>query len=282
MTSPIDRRKALEILDEGMANRARARELALLLSVGLTTLQRRHKQIRESRVCVDRRKGSNRHVANRFGEEEHQQILLTCNKPDFATFPPGQIVPVIADRGLYIVSKNNIYRVLHPHGQDHRQRHARPPQKPRPVARPRAAGPNEVWGWDNTYLPTTVRGVWLYLYLVIDDWSRKIVAWDVAEREDPAIATDLVRSACLRERVCRGRKQPLILHTGNVKPQASRRVACSHAGAGWRNWACSRTRVCKDNPYSESLFRKAKYRPDCFSRPFANKGEACKWGAFKD
>jgi transposase InsO family protein len=40
-----------------------------------------------------------------------------------------------------------------------------------------------VWSWDITYLPTTVRGVWLYLYLVIDVWSRKVVAWDVAERE---------------------------------------------------------------------------------------------------
>ena len=36
MTSPDDRRKALEILDEGIANGARAHELALLLGVGLT------------------------------------------------------------------------------------------------------------------------------------------------------------------------------------------------------------------------------------------------------
>ncbi len=29
-----------------------------------------------------------------------------------------------------------------------------------------------MWSWDITYLPTTVRGVWLYLHLVIDVWSR--------------------------------------------------------------------------------------------------------------
>jgi len=28
-----------------------------------------------------------------------------------------------------------------------------------------------VWSWDISYLPTTVRGIWLYLYLVIDVWS---------------------------------------------------------------------------------------------------------------
>ena len=36
-------------------------------------------------------------------------------------------------------------------------------------------------------MPTSVRGVWLYLYQVIEVWSRKVVAWDVAEREAPAV-----------------------------------------------------------------------------------------------
>ena len=36
--------------------------------------------------------------------------------------------------------------------------------------------------------PTGVRGVWLYLYLVVDVWSRKIVAWDVHDREDAELA----------------------------------------------------------------------------------------------
>jgi len=64
-----------------------------------------------------------------------------------------------------------------------------------------------VWSWEIPYLPTTVRGIWLYLYLVIDASSRKVVAWDVDEREDPAIAADLVSRACLRERISKGRKQ---------------------------------------------------------------------------
>ncbi len=59
-----------------------------------------------------------------------------------------------------------------------------------------------------------------------------MVAWDVAEREDPSIAAELVSRACLRERISKGRKQPLVLHAdnGNAYPQASRRVASGHAG----------------------------------------------------
>ena len=79
----------------------------------------------------------------------------------------------------------------------------------------RASVPNQVWSWAITYLPTTVRGIWLYLYLVIDVWSQKVVAWDVAERKDPAIAADLISNACLRERIRKGRKQPLVLDADN-------------------------------------------------------------------
>ena len=269
MTSPDDRQKALQILDEGMADGARAHELAVLLGVGLTTLQRWRRQFAGDGGGVDRRKGSQRHVAHRLSAEERQRILLTCNEPEFAALPPGQIVPILADRGRYIGSERSFYRVLHAHGQAHRRGRARPPQEPRAVPRLKAAGPNQVWSWDITYLPTTVRGVWLYLYLVIDVWSRKVVAWDVAEREDPAIAADLVSRACLRERISKGRRQPLILHADNGNAMRAATVESRLEELGVLR-SLSRPRVSNDNPYSESLFRTAKYRPDYPSRPFTS------------
>ncbi|MCT0215962.1 IS3 family transposase, partial [Synechococcus sp. CS-1330] len=183
-----------------------------------------------------------------------------------------------ADRGLFIGSERSFYRVLHAHGQANRRGRARPPQEPRPVPQLRAAGPNQVWSWDITYLPTNVRGVWLYLYLVIDVWSRKVVVWDVAEREDSAIAADLVSRACLRERISKSRKQPLILHAdnGNAMRAATLESRLEELGV-LRSF--SRPRVSNDNPYSEALFRTAKYRPDYPRRPFASVEEACLWVA---
>jgi transposase InsO family protein len=105
--------------------------------------------------------------------------------------------------------------VLHPHDQAHRRGRARPTKEPRLVPRLRAAGPNQIWSWDITYLATYERAVRLYLYLVIDVWSRKVVAWDVAEREEPAIATNLVSRSCLSERISKGRRKPLIFHADN-------------------------------------------------------------------
>jgi transposase InsO family protein len=110
-----------------------------------------------------------------------------------------------------------------------------------------------VWSWDITYLPTSVRGVWLYLYLVIDVWSRKVVAWDVADREGAQIAADLVSRACLRERISKGRRL-LILHAdnGNAMRAATLESRLEELGV-LRSF--SRPRVSNDNPYSESLFR---------------------------
>jgi len=142
LTSTDDRRKALQILDEGMAGGARGRELALLLGVGLTTLQRWRRQFAGDGDGIDRRKGSHRHVTHRLSEEERQRILLTCNEPEFAALPPGQIVPALAGRGLYIDSERSFYRVLHTHGQSHRRGRTSSPQEPRQVPRLRASGPN--------------------------------------------------------------------------------------------------------------------------------------------
>jgi len=116
--------------------------------VGLSTLQRWRRQFAGDGDGLDGRKGSPRQVSHRLTEEEKQRILDTCNQKDYAALPPGQIVPILADQGLYIGSERSFYRVLHEHDQAHRRGRAKPPQEPRPVPRLEAKGPNEVWSWD--------------------------------------------------------------------------------------------------------------------------------------
>jgi putative transposase len=278
LTSAVHRRKAIELISEAHSAGAGLVSACSEIGICLRTLKRWRKAFADDGDGHDRRKGSPRLVLHRLSEEERQRILLTCNQAEYASLPPGQIVPALADQGLYIGSESSFYRVLHAHGQAHRRGRARPPQEPRAVPRLRASGANQLWSWDISYLPTTVRGIWLYLYLVIDVWSRKVVAWDVDEREDPAIAADLVSRACLRERISKGRKQPLILHAdnGNAMRAATLESRLEELGV-LRSF--SRPRVSNDNPYSESLFRTVKYRPDYPRKPFASKDQACQWVA---
>ena len=99
-----DLRRKEKALAEGIAAGSRASELAKLMGVGLTTLQRWRKQFAGDGEGVDRRKGSSRHVSHRLSVEECQRILFTCNEPKYADLPPGQIVPDLADQGIYIGS----------------------------------------------------------------------------------------------------------------------------------------------------------------------------------
>jgi hypothetical protein len=109
LTSP-ERQKALQILDEGMADGARAHELAVLLGVGLTTLQRWPRQFADASEGVDRHKGSHSHVAHRPSEGQRQQI-----------------VPILENRALHLGLERSFYQVFHAHGQNHYRGLARPP-----------------------------------------------------------------------------------------------------------------------------------------------------------
>jgi transposase InsO family protein len=108
---------------------------------------------------------------------------------------------------------------------------------------------------------------------VVDVWSGKIVAWDVAEREDAQIAAELVSRACLQERISRPRPQPLILHAdnGNAMRAATLESRLEELGV-LRSF--SRSRVSNDNPYSESMFRTVNFRPNYPWRPFRSREEA--------
>jgi len=187
LTSAAPRREAIELISEAHAAGAGLLSACGEIGICLRTLKRWRKAFLGDGGGHDRRKGSPRLVSHNLSEEERQRILLTCNQAEYASLPPGQIVPALADQGIYIGSETSFYRVIHAHGQVQRRGRARPPPAPRPVPRLSASGAKQVWSWGITYLPTTVRGIWLYIYLVIDVWSRKVVAWDVAEREDPAM-----------------------------------------------------------------------------------------------
>jgi Helix-turn-helix domain len=89
-----------------MADGARASELARLLGMGLTTLQRWRRQFAGNGDGLDGRKGSHYHVPNRLSKEERQRILLACNEPEFAALPPGQIVPVLAPIAGFISAQS--------------------------------------------------------------------------------------------------------------------------------------------------------------------------------
>ena len=121
--------------------------------------------------------------AHKLTAQERAQVMAVCHEPRFADLPPSQILPRLADEGMYLASEASFYRLLRAaNEQQHRARAARATASEPP--RHQATGPNSVWVWDITFLPSTaVIGRFFYLYAILDLWSRKLVAWEVHERE---------------------------------------------------------------------------------------------------
>ena len=274
MTSASDRKEIIALVNEAMEAGARCAAACEVLGVSPRTLQRWRDPTGE--ISEDRRPDAARPVPqNKLSEAERDQIVATCNAPEFASLPPSQIVPRLADQGVYIASESSLYRVLKERGQNHRRGRARPPSRSKPPASFQAKGPCEVWSWDITWLPGPVAGTFFYLYLILDIFSRKIVGWEVYERETAEFAAQVLQRAVWAEGCL---TSPLVLHADNGSPMkgATMKVTMERLGV---TASFSRPRVSNDNPFSEALFRTCKYAPTWPTRGFASIEAARSWVA---
>ena len=267
-----EREQMVQWVDEANVAGARRHKACELLGITPRTLQR---WCRLSELGSDARMTRPYAPANKLSYRERKQVLSVANSAEFAALPPSQIVPVLADRGEYIASESTFYRVLRDAKQlAHRQasRPATVRHKPEVL---QASAPNQVYSWDITYLPTAIKGVFCYLYLFMDVYSRKIVGWQVYEHESSEWAAEILRDIAQRERIDRDQ---VILHSDNGSPMKGATMLATLQALGIMP-SFSRPAVSNDNPYSESLFKTLKYRPEYPTQLFANISEARLWVA---
>jgi len=223
---------------------------------------------------TDKRASAPRVVANKLTEEQREQVLNMANSTPYQNLPPSKIVPLLADAGQYIASESTFYRVLRAAKQLAHRLISQPTKHKRPEAY-EAHAPNQVWSWDISYLPTQVRGMHFYLYFMMDIYSRKIIGWSIHESESAEHAAMLMKQACLDENV---KPNQLVLHSDNGSPMKGATMLGMLQELGVIP-SFSRPSVSDDNPYSEALFKTAKYH---HSFPWLNKFasilEARIWG----
>ncbi|MFO7921555.1 MAG: IS3 family transposase [Nioella sp.] len=271
MISTPYRQTAIALINEAVTAGARHAKACAELDISDRTLRRWTK---DGEVHADQRPLVSRpEPANKLSAAERATVLEACNSESFASLPPSQIVPKLADQGRYLASESSFYRILRSDGQLHHRGRARPPVRRKPPASYKAAAPCEVWTWDITWMPGPVAGLFFYLYLIVDIFSRKIVGWEVHECESAELAAILIRQAVLAEG-CIAR--PLVLHADNGSPMkgATMKVTMEKLGI---TASYSRPRVSNDNPFSEALFRTCKYRLDWPTKGFATKADAQAW-----
>ena len=276
MTSLSERGLVMDMVAEAMAAGARQDRACQAITLSERTLQRWQRGVtaagdgRAERLQVPR---------NQLSAQERTRVLSIANSATFGHLSPSQIVPRLADDGEYVASESTFYRVLRAANQL-RHRSAAKPSKPR--SKPRAlcaTAPAELFSWDITYLPTPVKGLYFYLYLFMDIFSRKVVGWQVYESESSDLAGEVMRDICVRENVAPAQ---VVLHSDNGSPMKGATMLATLQALGVMP-SFSRPAVSNDNPYSESLFKTMKYRSVYPRRPFCNLLAARQWvGQFVD
>ena len=85
-----------------------------------------------------------------------------------------------------------------------------------------------------------------------------MVAWDVEECEDAKLAAELVSRACLKERISRHRKQPLILHADNGNALAAgfrAAIEGGYAGGATARAGCAEILLPPESEQRQPLLR---------------------------
>jgi len=261
----------LELISAAQATGVRLAPACRMLGISARTVER----WRADPEASDRRCGPQRRPSNALSPAEEAQIVTVLMSSRYAGLSPKQLVPQLADEGLYLGSESTMYRVQRRHGL----RLKKPTTPQTHIARAstvhQATGPNQVWSWDITWLPTTVRGSYLYLYLIMDVWSRRIVGWRIAQRESADIAAALITQSCSEAKVD---PRGLVLHSDNGTPMRGSTMISTLQWLGVIP-SFSRPHVSDDNPYSEALFRTLKHTPAYPRLPFADLASATRWVA---
>jgi putative transposase len=181
-------------------------------------------------------------------------------------------VPYLATLGIYVASQSTFYRIARKMKLLAHRGRARPRTHRRPREY-RATGPNQVWAWDITFLPSCVRGRFFKLYVILDVWSRLIIGAEVHEVESDAIAARLIERCCVEQEV---RRDDLVLHSDNGSAMKGNTMLAKLEQLGVIP-SFSRPRVSDDNAFAESVMRTIKYHPSYPQRPFADLETAREW-----
>ena len=190
---------------------------------------------------------------NALTDAERREVLSVLTSDRFIDKSVAQTWATLLDEGTYLCSRSTMHRILRTNDAagERRAQATHPPRvKPELVA----TRPGQVWSWDITKLRGPQRGVYFDLYVVLDIFSRYVVAWTVAAREDAQIATAMLQEAMGVHGI------PDVVHADRGTSMTSKPVAQLLVDLGVTR-SHSRPHVSNDTPSSEAQFKTLQYAP---------------------
>jgi len=143
-----------------------------------------------------------KYAAHKLLPEEESAVLQMARKEEYADMSHRILTVTAWDMGLFFVSFSSVYRILCSYNlMAMRGIHKQHNGRSLPPARRDIDGPNQRWCWDISYLLTYERGVFLYLYLLLDEYSRKVVSWLISWRQNAEEARRLLEDGLINENI---------------------------------------------------------------------------------
>jgi putative transposase len=211
---------------------------------------------RRQRLATGLADGRRRPSPRAYTPQERREILEVVNSPRFGDSSVRQIVFTRQDEGVYLASPRTVYRMLALEGatRERRDQLIHPAYK-RPELL--ATRPNQVWSWDITKLLTFQAWTYLFLYVLLDIFSRYVVGWLLAHAESATLAAELIAQSCRKQGISPGQ---LTVHADRGSSMRSKTVAQMLSDLSVAR-THSRPHVSNDNPFSEAQFKTLKYCP---------------------
>ncbi|MBK8266461.1 MAG: DDE-type integrase/transposase/recombinase [Nannocystis sp.] len=229
---------------QDLSKRTGLRRACEALGLARATVYRRRRETPAPRG------GPRRSPERALDAAERATVLDLLHSEECVDKAPEAIVAILLTRGRWVCSARTMYRILAEEGEVRERRsQRRHPAYKRPELM--ATAPNQAWSWDVTWLRGPVPGVYFYLYVVLDIYSRCVIGWTLAGREDTTIAKNMMKEAYTKQGI---EPDQLTIHADRGAVPTSRGLSELYRELGVRS-SHSRPRVSDDNPFSEAHFK---------------------------
>jgi len=266
----------LATIDEAKDAGISATRTCTLLMIGRRRITRWRRKKNKEHSLENLKPGPTEPI-NRLLPTERMAVLKMAKKEEYADLSHRILAVTAWDLDLFFVSFSSVYRILRSENlatmrgvqKQHNGRSI-------PPARKELTGPNQRWCWDISYLPTLEKGIFLYLFLLLDEYSRKSISWLISWHQTAEEARDLLEEGLINENILdlpEDQRPEVINDRGRqMKAKPIKRMFEDHH----MPQLFARPRTPNDNPFVESMFGSIKRAPQYPGR-FLDREEAVKY-----
>ena len=214
---------------------------------------------------------------HRLLEEERAAVMAAAREESYADLSHRTLAVTAWDEGLFFMSFSSVYRIMSSEGLMSMRGPSHPHNgRSLPPERKEITGANQRWCWDISYLPTYERGLFLYLYLLLDEFSRKVINWLVSWHQTAEQSLMLLEGGLIAENILdlpEDQRPEIINDRGRqMKARPIKKMFELHG----MPQMFARPRTPNDNPFVESIFGTVKTAPQYPAR-FLDHSEAMEY-----